>query len=636
MINKKIVLIGQPNSGKSTLFDVLADIRASSSGTTVALKKTEINVYGDTYQIIDLPGIYSLNPNNEAEKFTYEYLINSEIDLIINVVDSTLLARSLELTVELTELGLPLVIALNMQDEAEKHGVKIDSSLLEESISVPVIPTTAVFGKGAKKLIDKCYEMLSSSIRPAVVLEYTKHLERDIKQLTASINQQIFSSNGSARFYAIKSIENPAVVPESILTPIKDERNKIESDLIIHHHKDSFETIHYERHHLAMKMAEKITTFVKRKSRHLNEKLDDILLHPIFGYMFLIAFFALYFITIFFIGNLIGLAVDKPIQNLATYFAPLKENNTFLWYSINGAYMGFAGVFGIVLPYFLPLVFLTTLFEDSGYTSRIAFLVDGIMHKIGLHGKSVVPLVLGFGCSVPALYATRLIESKRDRMVTGVLIPFIPCSARIAVIFALAAAFTGPLWALLIFTYLMIVVAVAGRIMTAFLKKPIGFVMEIPALKIPSITYSLRRTWFRIKDFLKDASLFLIGGSIVLGWIEYFNVFSYLNDGFAPIVKFVLGLPKELGSTLVFGFLRKELIIVMMNQAMNVSALTDLPLSVEQVVVFIVFVSLYFPCLTTFVVLWKELGLKGVFLSSITSLLVATISAFLFKIVLNV
>jgi ferrous iron transport protein B len=183
---------------------------------------------------------------------------------------------------------------------------------------------------------------------------------------------------------------------------------------------------------------------------------------------------------------------------------------------------------------------------------------------------------------------------------------------------------------------LIIVVAVSGRIMTAFLKKPIGFVMEIPALKIPSITYSLRRTWFRIKDFLKDASLFLIGGSIVLGWIEFFNVFTYLNDAFAPVVKFVLGLPKELGSTLVFGFLRKELIIVMMNQAMNVPVLTDLPLSVGQVIVFIIFVSLYFPCLTTFVVLWKELGFKGVFLSSITSLFVAILSAFLFKIVLNV
>src|SRR3989339_72512 len=639
MMVKQIVLVGQPNSGKSTLFNVLSDIKVPTSnfsGTTVKLKESQINIYGEIYNLIDLPGVYSLNPTDEVEKYTYEFLLNSDVDLIVNVVDASLLARSLEMTVELAELGMPMIVALNMVDEAEKHGLKINAKELEDILNVPVVPTVALYGKGGKELVDRINEISSGRTAIPLYPEYTKHLENDIDKLTKNIKPIVSEMKGSARFYAIKSIENPTLIPQSVTSEIQIQRNTIEMELVKNHHKDVFETIHYERHHQAMKIAEKISIFTERKKRPFSEKLDDWLLHPIFGYAFLLSFFVLYFALFFIIGSLIGSLVDAPIQALAGLFEPLKATQPFIWHSINGAFMGFAGIFGIVLPYFLPLVFLTTIFEDLGYLSRVAFLIDGIMHKIGLHGKSVVPIILGFGCSVPALYATRLIDNKRDKMVTGVLIPFIPCSARISVIFALAAAFTGPLWAIVVFAYLMLVIAITGRIMTVFLKKPTGFVMEIPTLKIPSIKYSFRKTWYRIKGFLKDASLFLMGGSIVLGWFEYFKFGYYINIAFAPIVKFVLGLPMELGSTLVFGFLRKELIIVMMNQAMNITALTQLPLSLGQIIVFIIFVSLYFPCLTTFVVLWKELGFKGVFLSSITSLFVATISAFLFKLVLNV
>ncbi len=639
MKTKTIALVGQPNAGKSTLFNVLSDIKASTSnfsGTTVKLKASQINIYGETYNLIDLPGVYSLNPTDEVEKHTFEFLLNSEVNLIVNVVDASLLARSLEMTVELAELGMPMIVALNMLDEAEKHGLKINPRELENILNVPVIPTVAVYGKGGKDLVDRIYEVFSGRTAIPLYPEYTKHLEHDIDKLARSIKPLVSDMKGSARFYAIKSIENPTLIPLSVTSEIQLQRDTIEMELSKNHHKDVFETIHHERHHQAMKIAEKISTFTERKQRAFSEKLDDWLLHPIFGYAFLLSFFVLYFALIFIIGSFIGSLVDAPIQALAGLFEPLKATQPFIWHTINGAFMGFAGIFGIVLPYFLPLVFLTTIFEDLGYLSRVAFLIDGIMHKIGLHGKSVVPIILGFGCSVPALYATRLIDNKRDKMVTGVLIPFIPCSARISVIFALAAAFTGPLWAIVIFVYLMLVIAVTGRIMTVFLKKPTGFVMEIPTLKIPSIKYSFRKTWYRIKGFLKDASLFLMGGSIVLGWFEYFKLGNFINMAFAPVVKFVLGLPMELGSTLVFGFLRKELIIVMMNQAMHTSALSQLPLSVGQVIVFIIFVSLYFPCLTTFVVVWKELGFKGVFLSSMTSIIVATTSAFLFKLVLNI
>ncbi len=652
METKTIVLAGQPGSGKSTLFDIMSDINTPSSGATFDYRTTEIDLLGETVRIVDLPGIYSLNPNDPAEKLAVEYLLNNKIDLIINVVNTTMLSRSLELSVELLEFGIPMVIAMNMKDEAEQHGLKINTDELNKQLNIPVQFTSARYGKGVKKLADKCYMMLMSTGYQPKILNYTHHLEvhiseiqdiilrqaqYDSRQQTADGRQEIISYdkkfiNGSNRFLAIKSIENPEILNENLRNITKELSDKIEQDLHNHHKMDSYETVSYERHHLAMKISESITKIVKRTEMPLSEKFDSLLLHPIWGHLALLLFFGSYFFSIFLVGNFLSALVDAPIVQLAETFAPLSTIHPFLWYTINGAYMGLAGVVGIVLPYFLPLVFLTSLFEDTGYITRIAFLLDGLMHKIGLHGKSVAPFILGFGCSVPALYATRMIENKRDRMITGVLIPFVPCTARIAVIFALTAAFAGPVWAIVVFFFVLIVISISSKIMSKLLTKPTGLIMDIPNLKLPSISISLKRTWYKIKDFIKDAILFLIGGSIVLGWIEYFHVGHYINKIFAPILTYVLGLPEQLGSTLVFGFLRKELIIVMANQAMGVPSLTQLPMSLDQIMIFIIFVTLYFPCLATLVVLWKEFGRKTAIAAAVFSVIVATVSAFLFKI----
>ena len=287
---KNIVLVGQPNAGKSTLFNVLSDIKISTSnfaGTTVRLNETEININGEFYRLIDLPGTYSLNPSDAAEEVTLSYLLDEPIDLIINVVDATLLARSLELTVELLELGMPMIIALNMQDEAEKHGVKIDSAKLEEILNVPVASTIALLGKGVKALVDKSYNVLSSKTRVSKVLEYTHHFEHSLKELSEQIEPLASGYAGSPRFYAIKAIENPLYVPKSIMTHISALRDRIDRENILLHKKDSFETVSYERHHLAMQLSHDISVLQPRKQRPFLEKLDSYLLHPFFGQIFL-------------------------------------------------------------------------------------------------------------------------------------------------------------------------------------------------------------------------------------------------------------------------------------------------------------------------------------------------------------
>lgn len=362
-------------------------------------------------------------------------------------------------------------------------------------------------------------------------------------------------------------------------------------------------------------------------------------MHPKLGFLSLPIFFGLMFVTIFYVGNFMTELIEPAFEYLGGLYEPLKGTSLFAWFTVDGAFQGITGAIGIVLPYFLPLVFLTSFFEDTGYLARLAFLIDNSIHKIGLHGKSVAAFIMGVGCSVPAIYATRILESRRDRILTGILIPFVPCSARIAVIFALTAAFAGPLAAVAIFVFVLIVIAVNGKLISKFLKKPTGLILEIPTLRMPPVSLTFRKTWYKIIEFLKEALPFLVAGSIFLGWIEYFEISKYVDIVFAPILNYILDLPEQLGSTLVFGFFRKELILVMANQALGVEKLELLPLTQAQVMTFIAFVTFYFPCFTTFVVIWKEFGSKVAFGSALLSVIVATMSALIFRfyfIILNI
>ncbi len=636
---KTIVLVGQPNAGKSTLFNVLSDIKISTSnfaGTTVKLNQTEININGEIYRLIDLPGTYSLNPTDAAETLTLNYLLNEQVDLIINVVDATLLARSLELTVELVELGLPMVIALNMQDEAEKHGVKIDSKKLEELLNIPVIPTIALLGKGVKKLVDICDDIVTSGTKNGTILEYTHHIEESLQQISGKFSPFSKELKGNLRFYSIKALENPAYVPSKVMAGIWEFRDRIEEENRLAHKKDAFETISYERHHLAMQLSHDISTLIPRKQRPFTEKIDNILLHPFYGHIFGFAFLFLYFFTIFIVGSGITWLIDIPIKSIPGLYEGLRADQPFLWHTVDGIAQGLMGGIGIVLPYFIPLLFLTALFEETGYLARIAFLLDGLFHKIGLHGKSIVPFIMGFGCAVPALYGTRIMENKRDRTITAILLNFIPCSARISVIFSLAAAFTGPIWAVVVFLFVGIVVTIIGKLLTIFLKKPQGLILEIPNLKVPSIRISAKKTLIKINDFVKVALPFLIAGSIILGWLDYFKVTDFINSSFSFLITGLLDLPEKLGSTLVFGFLRKELVVVMATQSLGVANLSDIPLTLAQAVTFIIFVIFYIPCVSTLAVLYKEFGSKIAIYSVLISIFVATFSAFIFKILLNI
>jgi ferrous iron transport protein B len=636
-----IIFIGQPNCGKSALFNAIAGFKAETSnfpGTTVKHTHSRVNVRGKILNIIDLPGTYSLNPSDPAEKVALTHLFSEKPDLIINVVDASVLSRNLELTLELIELEYPMIVALNMTDLAEKKGMEIDVEKLEKLLGVPVVPTIAIRGRGIKEMLDAVLKALDKGV-PIAHIKWSKDVEDKIEKLEKQIPESL-PAVANSRFMAIKMIEASGLFVDKILKeislPFKKALDKVRRDLEARHSAPAYEVIAAERHNLAHKIFEKSCRVKRGRQTTFLDKVDGLLMNPILGYLVLIAVFFGFFFIIFKVGNPLEGLLLGPLDKLRGLLLQLLGKN-ILFYLADGLFQGIGGGVAIVLPYFVPLLFLMSFLEDVGYLARAGFLMDTFMHRIGLHGKSVSPFILGFGCNVPAIVSTRILESRRDRVITSLLIPFIPCSARTTIILALVAFFLGPVWALGFYLFNVILVAVIGRVITFFFKSPSpGLILEIPSLKIPSLKSIIQKTFFQLKSFAKFAWPILIAGSVVLGLLQYLNFDRLINIVLSPLVEKGLGLPRELGVTLVFGFLRKELSLLMALQALGVSYQNLLSIITrEQLVIFAVFVNFFVPCLSTVAILWKEIGKKVAFLSMALNISVAVALSLLIRLILG-
>jgi len=545
----KILLMGNPNVGKSVFFSRLTGVRVIASnypGTTVEFTKGCLKLGEEMAEVIDVPGTYTLEPTSKAEEVATEMLKDG--DLVIDVVNATNLERNLFLTMQLLERDIPVIVALNVWDDTKHRGIHIDVKKLEQVLGVPVVPTVAVTGEGMKELVSRIHEATSPPV---------SHRTRD------------------ERWVAVGRI--------------------IEQVQTVTH-----------RHHTWL------------------ERLGDASVKPFPGIPIAVLAILASFMVIRFIGEgLIAYIFEPLFNNLwAPVMMRLSEflgSGGFLHDILIGKLIsgeidfaqsfgilttGLFIPFGVVLPYVLAFYLVLGFLEDLGYLPRVAVLLDTLMHRLGMHGYAIIPTLLGLGCNVPGILATRILESKRERFIVATLISIaVPCAALQAMVIGLVGR-EGWQYVAVVYGTLFVVWVILGLILNLTVK---GFspelLIEIPPYRLPSARILASKLWMRILGFLKEAIPVVMLGIFVITILYALNVFDYIANFAAPVVSGLLGLPSDATAALVIGFLRKD---------MAVGMLGALSLSANQLVVGSVVLAMFFPCIASFVVLARELRLKGI------------------------
>ena len=628
----RIALIGQPNSGKSTLFNQVAGYRSFSAnfpGATVKYTVGKTYIEDELVEIVDLPGAYSISWYDDVEKEAIKALFSMNIDVIINIVDASTLIRSLELTWELISINKPMVMALNMMDEAKRKGIHINVNRLSEVLGIKIVPLIASKGKGVKELMVEA----KRAQPPLKTNVYSREIEAEIHKVEECIEKHVKSVDMPVRTVAIKALEGFKPCLDMVLnTPcgdiLKNARRKL---------KDGVE-IERERHAGCMNIFEQCAKVSRIEKKATEDILDSVLMHPVFGYLFVILIFLTTFYIVFKGGSLFEGLIVSAFDSVNSY---IESSIPFsLLSKVAGAVIGGVGAaMGIALPYLIPFFIIMSVLEDTGYLPRIAYLMDSIMHILGVHGTSVIPFVLGYGCSVPAVMATRTLRSKKEKVISAFLVTLIPCSARTVVIMGLVGYFMGPVYAILLYGLNLVVVAVLGASLKKFLPGISPEIMfDIPPYRMPTVKTVIIKTWYRLKDFIYLAVPLLIAGSVILALISYCKLDPYINSVFSPVIWGLLGLPVSLGIVLIFGVMKKELTLMMLYQALSLptfSMVKDV-MSPEQMMVFTVFVIFYVPCFATISALWKEVGIKNAIFITTGTLVLAIILSFLARVTFQI
>ncbi len=563
---KKIYLIGNPNVGKSVVFSRLTGVQVISSnypGTTVEISKGYLRLAGEKIEVVDLPGTYSLEPTSSAEEVAVSLLKEYPMGeiAVINIIDSTNLERNLLLTLQLVEEGFPVIACLNMCDDAAHRGIHIDFKKLEEILHIPVVSTCAVTGAGIKLLIERIKEV-------APALRSKPSHEDRWKEIGRIIEQ-------------VQHLEH--------------------------------------RHH------------------NIREMLEDASVRPVTGLIMAAGIIYASFKIVRFVGESIINKITDPV--FINLYQPVLEKLTLYWQEkgfwfhlligdlINGKidFKQSLGVlttapyieFGMVLPYVISFYFILSLLEDIGYLPRLAILLDNLLHRLGLHGYAVIPMLLGFGCNVPAILSTRVLESKRERFIASTLISIgVPCVPLQAMIFGLLGKFGGFYVGgvyLALFSLVIILGLILNHTLTGYSPE---FLMEIPPYRFPPLPMLAQKLYFRVKGFLIEAVPVVLIGVLGINILLYFKLFDIITNIFAPLINGVFGLPKEAIVALVIGFLRKDVAVGM---------LMPLMISAKQLFIAATLLAISFPCVATFIILWKELGFKGVIKSTLIMLSISII-----------
>jgi len=621
----RIALAGNANVGKSVIFNQLTGLNqivGNWPGKTVERAEGTLYFKGYKIRIIDLPGIYSLSTFSMEEIVSRDYIAVEKPDIIINVVDASALERNLYFTLQLLELEAPIIVDLNQVDFAAKKGIRIDVEKLSEALGIPVVPTVAITGSGVDEVLSTVIAVVSGERKTKPLkVRYGKEIEKRVKTLEKLIKDKLshLCKVYPARWIAVKLLERDLDVAGKLKNyengeAVLKRAEKLAIELEEIHGEPSSVIIASERYTIANKIAKEVTIVEAPPRISLEQKLDAVTTHKVLGYPILVAVVVSMFTIIFIGGNFLSEGLEFLFDKLLLFVE--EKLSLFLPQTAvdlinNGVLSGIVAGITIALPYIIPFYIILALFEDSGYLPRAAFLMDNLMHKIGLHGKAFIPLMLGYGCSVPACIGCRIMETERERFLAGFVVVLIPCAARTVVILGLVGRFIGLYAALALYAFDLVLVFVLGRIaFKALPGEPMGLIMEMPPYKKPSIKTVLVKTWSRTKDFIYIAFPIIVAGSITIEALAISGFLNYMVEVASPLISGWLGLPAVTGIPLIFGILRKELALILLQnvlaqQGMVLRSLTDV-----QMIVFSLVTMIYIPCIATIAACIREFGWK--------------------------
>ena len=632
-------LIGNQNCGKTTLFNQLTGANqhvGNFPGVTVDQKVGEIKEHKNC-SVVDLPGIYSLRPYTSEEIVTRDFLINEKPDAIINIVDATNIERNLYLTLQLLEMQIPMVLALNMMDEVRNNGGSIDVMGMSEKLGIPVVPISAVKAEGISELVEKVIRTAEKKKYPKITDFCEKGpVHRCIHALSHQVEDHAQNLGISPRFAATKVVENDV----EIIKKLNFSQNEFE---MMQHSIEEMETDHKMDRNAAL--ADMRYTFIEKvckdtvkhpkesKEHKRSEKFDRILTNKYLAIpMFLAIMMLIFHLTFGLIGawlsDLLSLGIEQITDICDKGLTAYGINPVVHSLIIDGVFAGVGSVLSF-LPVIVVLFFFLSILEDSGYMARIAFVMDKLLRKIGLSGRSFVPMLIGFGCTVPAVMATRTLSSDRDRKMTIMLTPFISCSAKIPVYSVFAMAFFKDHAALVMMALYVtgIVVSILVALIlkgTVFSGKPVPFVMELPNYRLPSVKSVLQLMWDKAKDFLQRAFTIIFVATIIIWFLQTFDtrinvVTDSANSLLAVLGRWVAPIFTPLGfgdwrisTSLITGFTAKEAVVSTMSVLCGTS-MSNLPQTLGSfftplsAVSFLVFTLLYTPCVAAIAAIRREM-----------------------------
>lgn len=637
----KFALVGNQNCGKTTLFNQLTGSNqhvGNFPGVTVDSKSGVVKKHDDCV-IVDLPGIYSLRPYTTEEIVTRDFILNEKPDGIINIVDATTIERNLYLTTQLMTMDIPMVIALNMMDEVRGNGGTVDIQKMSDMMGCPVVPISAAKNEGVDELIDVVIKTAKEQIKPKVkdICESDSPVHRCLHSAIHLIEDHAKSAGISGRFAAMNLITTGGDFDKRLNL---DENEK---ELLEHSVVEMENDTGLDRDAAMASMTYDFIEKVSRecvvkphesKERLKSEKIDKVLTNKYGAIpLFILIMAAIYLLTFQVIGKYIGLgiemgidALDKVVVKGLTKFG---TNPAIIDFLDKGLFGGLGAVVSL-LPYIVVMFMFLSLLEDSGYMARVAFIMDKPLRKLGLSGRSFVPIIVGFGCSVPAIMSTRTLASERDRKMTIGLIPFISCSAKAVVYYAVVNCGVFKWWQQSLIIVGLYVFGIVLGILTAFVSgklifkgKPVPFVMELPNYRMPSAKSVFLLMWEKSKDFLTRAFTVIFLATLVVWFLQAYNsriifitdgvednvsLLEHIGNFLAPVFK-PLGMNDgKIVSALIAGFTAKEAVVSTIEMLAGSGGMTVLFTSVPAFLSFLTFVLLYTPCVATVATMRKELG----------------------------